>query len=258
MSRANSVAFGKRDGMLNTECNGGRQSAGFIADDGKLWFPTMGGVVVIDPEAASVNPLAPPVVIESVTLERGLIDFSFQPGGVTVAPGQRDLEINYTGLSLLKSEQVKFKYRLEGLDADWVDVGTRRVVYFPYLPPGNYTFRVIAANSDGVWNNEGAELSIVLKHSRATEALLAVLREEEFITLTIRDNGVGFAAIQGEARHAGSGERKAADDSDSRPAHAGGFGMIGMAERVRMLGGVFSLESAPNQGTAITIKFPVQ
>jgi len=255
ISRVSSVAFGKQDGMLNTECNGGRQPAGLVSDDGRLWFPTMGGVAVIDPESAQPNSPPPPVLIESITLERGSVDFR---NGIAVAPGQRDLEINYTGLSLLKSEQVKFKYRLEGLDADWVDVGTRRVVYFPYLPPGNYTFRVIAANSDGVWNNEGAELSIVLKHSRATEALLAVLREEEFITLTIRDNGVGFAAIQGEARHAGSGERKAADDSDSRPAHAGGFGMIGMAERVRMLGGVFSLESAPNQGTAITIKFPVQ
>jgi signal transduction histidine kinase len=79
---------------------------------------------------------------------------------VTVAPGQRGLEINYTGLSLLKSEQVQFKYRLEGLDAEWVDVGTRRVANFPYLPPGGYRFRVIAANSDGVWNNEGAALDI--------------------------------------------------------------------------------------------------
>ncbi len=122
-------------------------TAGLVADDGRLWFPTMGGVVVIDPEAAQVNSLAPLVMIESVRLERGPLDFS---RGVALAPGQRDLEINYTGLSLIKSEQVKFKYRLEGLDPDWVDAGTRRVVYFPYLPPGSYRFRVIAANSDGV------------------------------------------------------------------------------------------------------------
>ncbi|MGH9840220.1 MAG: ligand-binding sensor domain-containing protein [Blastocatellia bacterium] len=157
IARASSVAFGKRDGMINTECNGGRQSAGFIAEDGKLWFPTMGGVVVIDPEAATVNPLPPPVVIESVTLERGLIDFSH---GVTVAPGQRDLEIAYTGLSLINSEQVKFKYKLEGLDTDWVEAGTRRVAYFPNLSPGSYSFNVLAANSDGVWNNVGASVRI--------------------------------------------------------------------------------------------------
>ena len=89
--------------MLNSECNGGRQPAGFVAQDGQLWFPTMGGVVVIDPEAAPVNPLPPPVMIESVRLERGPVDFS---QGVTVAPGQRDLEIAYTGLSLIKPEQV--------------------------------------------------------------------------------------------------------------------------------------------------------
>ncbi|MEK7831091.1 MAG: two-component regulator propeller domain-containing protein, partial [Acidobacteriota bacterium] len=165
LARVSSVAFGKRDGMLNTECNGGRQAAGFVAQDGKLWFPTMAGVVVIDPEAAPVNPLPPPVVIESVTLERDPVDFSFQlsgRGGVTVAPGQRDLEISYTGLSFIRSEQVKFKYKLEGLDTDWVDVGTRRVAYFPYLSPGSYTFRISAANSDGVWNENGASLRIVV------------------------------------------------------------------------------------------------
>ncbi len=121
-----------------------------------MGLATTGGVAVVDPAAAQAN-LQPPVKIESITLERGLVDFR---NGVTVAPGQRDLEINYTGLSLLKSEQVKFKYKLEGLDADWVDVGTRRVACFPYLPPGNYTFRVIAANSDGIWNNEGAARDI--------------------------------------------------------------------------------------------------
>ena len=157
IARASSVAFGKRDGMLNTECNGGRQAAGFVAEDGKLWFPTMAGVAVIDPEAAPVNPLPPPVVIESVTLERRLVDFSH---GVTVAPGQRDLEIAYTGLSLIRSEQVKFKYKLEGLDTDWVEAGTRRVAYFPNLPPGDYNFHVLAANSDGVWNSAGARIRV--------------------------------------------------------------------------------------------------
>jgi signal transduction histidine kinase/ligand-binding sensor domain-containing protein len=160
IARVNSVAFGKQDGMLNSECNGGRQPAGFIAEDGKLWFPTMGGVVVIDPEAAKVNSLAPPVVIESVRLERDQLDFG---NGVTIQPGRRDLEIAYTGLSFIKPEQVKFKYKLEGLDMDWVDVGTRRVAYFPNLSPGSYTFRVIAANSDGVWNGGGAAVRILVE-----------------------------------------------------------------------------------------------
>ena len=160
VSRINSVAFGKDDGMLNSECNGGRQPAGFVAEDGKLWFPTMDGVVVIDPDAAQVNSLPPPVLIESVRLGRNPVDFG---PGVTVAPGRRDLEIAYAGLSFIKPEQVNFKYRMEGLDTEWVDAGTRRVAYFPYLSPGSYTFRVIAANSDGVWNNEGKALRILVE-----------------------------------------------------------------------------------------------
>ena len=160
ISRINSVAYGKRDGMLNSECNGGRLPAGIIARDGKFWFPTQDGVAVINPEAIYVNPEPPPVLIESVTLEHNPVDFQH---GITVQPGQRGLEISYTGLSYIKSDQIRFKYKLEGMDAEWIDAGTRRVAYFPYPPPGNYTFRVIAANSDGVWNNTGASINLVVR-----------------------------------------------------------------------------------------------
>lgn len=160
ISRINSVAYGKQDGMLNVECNGGRLPAGIIARDGKFWFPTQEGVAVVDPEAARVNPQAPPVLVESVTLERAPVEFR---GGVTVQPGQRDLEISYTGLSYVKPEQVRFRYRLDGLREEWVEAGTRRTAYFPYLPPGSYTFRVIAANSDGVWNDVGASIPVVVR-----------------------------------------------------------------------------------------------
>jgi signal transduction histidine kinase len=100
------------------------------------------------------------VLIESVTLEREPIDFR---RGVTIEPGHRGLEISYTGLSYIKSDQIKFKYKLEGLDDEWVDAGTRRVAYFPYLPPGGYRFRVVAANSDGVWNNEEAAIDLMVR-----------------------------------------------------------------------------------------------
>jgi len=158
-ARINSVAYGKHDGMLNIECNGGRQPAGIIARDGRFWFPTQEGVALVDPEAVYVNPHAPSVLIESVTLERDPTDFQ---RGVTIQPGQRGLEIGYTGLSFIHSEQIKFKYKLEGLETDWVDAGTRRVAYYPYLPPGSYRFRVIAANSDGVWNNGGTSIDVIV------------------------------------------------------------------------------------------------
>jgi signal transduction histidine kinase/ligand-binding sensor domain-containing protein len=160
VARINSVAYGKQDGMRNVECNGGRLPAGVKARDGRLWFPTQEGVAVVDPEAVYVNPQAPPVLIEGVTLERNLVDFQ---RGVTIEPGQRDLEISYTGLSYIKSDQLRFRYRLEGLDDDWIDAGTRRAAYFPYLPPGSYTFRVIAANSDGVWNDRGAYVNVIVR-----------------------------------------------------------------------------------------------
>ena len=68
---------------------------------------------------------------------------------IELSPGQNNLEINYTGLSFINSERVRFKYKFEGLEPDWNEVGTRRTAYYSYLPPGEYTFRVIAANRDG-------------------------------------------------------------------------------------------------------------
>jgi signal transduction histidine kinase/ligand-binding sensor domain-containing protein len=155
----NCITYGKQDGMLNTECNGGRQPAGIIARDGKMWFPTMDGVVVIDPEAVNDNPLPPPVEIETVALDRDNVAFG---NGVQIQPSQTSLEISYTALSLVKSELLRFRYKLEGLGDDWIEAGTRRTAYFSYLPPGAYTFRVIAANADGVWNNAGKTLRIVV------------------------------------------------------------------------------------------------
>ena len=152
-------SYGKQDGLLNIECNGGRQPAGYKMRDGKLWFPTQNGLAVVDPEAISINPQPPPVVIENCVLQGETVDFL---NDVEIRPGKENLEIHYTGLSFVKPEQVRFKYKLEGLDSDWVDAGTRRVAYYSHLPPGHYTFRVLAGNSDGVWNMTGASLSTVV------------------------------------------------------------------------------------------------
>ena len=182
-----STAFGKSDGMLSTECNGGRQPAGLKTKDGKLWFPTQDGVAIVDPNSVAFNPLPPPVVIESVRIDgKSEVGFAVKNGITTqtensnassnklqppatadgsdieMQPGQENLEIEYTGLSFIKPEQIRFRYKLEGLDKDWTDAGERRTAYFPYLPPGNYTFRVAAANSDNVWNEQGTSIKIVV------------------------------------------------------------------------------------------------
>lgn len=138
IARISSVGYGTQDGMLSTECNGGRQPASITDRDGRIWFPTQDGVVVVDPANETDNPLPPSVVIESATVERQVADIR---NGLTVAPGLKNIEINFAGISLIKSEQVKFRYRLEGHDADWVDAGTRRTAYYSSLPPGQYLSR---------------------------------------------------------------------------------------------------------------------
>ncbi len=159
LARIDATAYGAADGMLSTECNGGRYPSAIKARDGRLWFPTLNGVAVVDPEAISFNPMPPLVVVESVRLDRAALDFH-QP--IAIQPGQAQLEIEYAGLSFIKPEHVRFRYRLEGLDKDWIEAGNRRVAYFSHLPAGNYTFHVIAANSDGVWNETGARLAVTV------------------------------------------------------------------------------------------------
>ena len=159
LARIDATSYGEADGMLSTECNGGRYPSALKSRDGRLWFPTLNGVAVVDPEAVSFNPEPPPVVIESVTLDRDALDFRHP---IAVYPGQAQLEIAYAGLSFIKPEHVRFKYRMEGLDKNWVEADNRRVAYFSHLPAGSYTFHVIAANSDGVWNETGAKLSVTV------------------------------------------------------------------------------------------------
>jgi signal transduction histidine kinase/ligand-binding sensor domain-containing protein len=167
ISTVTAVAFGKSDGMENVECNGGRWPAGIKARDGKLWFPTMGGVAVIDPATVTTNAQPPPVVIEAARIDNHLVTtellssaLSNPAAALQLAPRQNNFEIQYTALSFINAENLKFRYKLEGQDPDWVEAGTRRTAYYSYLPPGDYTFRVIAANRDGVWNTAGQSLRI--------------------------------------------------------------------------------------------------
>lgn len=154
-----SKAYGKADGMFNRDCNGGRQPSGTKTRDGRLWFTTLTGVAVADPTAIRFNPLPPPVQIEGAMLDQTGVPLSQE---LRIQPGQNNLEIAFTALSFIKAEQVRFKYQLLGQDPNWIEAGTRRTANYSYLRPGQYTFKVLAANSDGVWNNEGAQLSVVV------------------------------------------------------------------------------------------------
>lgn len=158
-SSVHSISYGKADGMHNTECNGGQQPAGLRARDSRLWFPTIDGVVVVDPQAVAFNAQPPPVVIERILRDREELRAD---AAVHIYPDQKSLEIHYAGLSFIKPEHARFRYRIEGLDREWVEAGDRRVAFYSHLPAGEYLFRVIAANSDGVWNQEGAALKIIV------------------------------------------------------------------------------------------------
>ncbi len=156
-ARVSPVLFGAGDGMPTNETEGWIQWAGWHATDGKLWVPTIKGVAVIDPTVRHATP--PPVAVTEVLFDGTVISHG---AGITLPPGDGNLEIRYTALSYAAPEKVRFRYRLEGFEDAWVDAGDRRTAYFTHVPPGNYTFRVVAANDDGVWNSEGARLAMAL------------------------------------------------------------------------------------------------
>jgi PAS domain S-box-containing protein len=155
-----STAYGIADGMKASECNGGAQNAGYKTKDGRLWFPTIKGIVVVDPNNLKLNTLVPPVIIEQVFIDKSSIDLN-QP--TVLSAGSKSFEFQYTGLSLLAPKKVMFKYKLEGFDKDWVDAGTRRTAYYTNIPPGDYVFRVTVCNNDGIWNETGTIFRFYLK-----------------------------------------------------------------------------------------------
>jgi signal transduction histidine kinase len=147
------------DGLPTIECSGGFQPAGCRTPDGRLWFPTIKGLVSISPGEVMTNLLAPPVLIEKLLID-DLVTSNPIPDGssLQVPPGRHRIEFQYTGLSFVAPERVRFKCRLNGLDKEWLDLGNKRVVNYSYIPPGRYGFQVTACNNDGIWNETGAQL----------------------------------------------------------------------------------------------------
>lgn len=177
-----STVFGRGDGLAALECNGGNQPAGIAMPDGTLWFPTQGGVAIIDPRAVPTNDREPPVLIEAFHLQGDAMGFR---DGVTAPPERSSFEVRYTAPSFIRPEQLRFRYRLVGLDEDWIDAGERRSATYYRVPPGAYEFQVMAANSDGVWSRDSARVSIVV---------LAPLWRSPWVLA-----GIGLALVAGVA-----------------------------------------------------------
>ncbi|MET0717562.1 MAG: triple tyrosine motif-containing protein, partial [Pseudoxanthomonas sp.] len=153
------TVFGKADGMKSAETTGGTHPSAWRARDGRLWFPTNRGVVVVDPSQPSFPVTAPRARIEEMFADEARID---SLKGVSLPAGTRRLEIHYTAPNLSSPERTQFRYRLDGFDDEWVQGGTQRVANYTNLSPGHYSFRVSARIENGDWDPQEATLGFDL------------------------------------------------------------------------------------------------
>ncbi|MCX6872801.1 MAG: triple tyrosine motif-containing protein [Verrucomicrobia bacterium] len=177
-TRVWSVAYGRNDGLSRLQASYDAWPGAARGTDGRLWFAMQSGVAVVNPGDLKENPESPPVVIERVSVN-GKTVAAYGAGGLPkplaasaplelsqgtahlrLSPGQRRVEFFFTAPVFTKPEIIGFKYRLFGLDTDWVDGGVLRSATYAQVPPGHYRFQVRACNSDGVWNETGAALDL--------------------------------------------------------------------------------------------------
>jgi len=152
--------YGIKDGMRTEECNAGLQPSALKSREGLFYFPTMEGVVVVDPKNIKINKVIPPVSIEEISLDNKIYK---KPFPLNFEAGTKRIKFSFTLLSFMFPQENKFKYILEGYDKEWIDNGGRREAYYMNIPPKKYVFKVIGCNSDGIWNEEGASLSFYIK-----------------------------------------------------------------------------------------------
>jgi ligand-binding sensor domain-containing protein/serine phosphatase RsbU (regulator of sigma subunit) len=152
----NFIVYDKHDGMAQSECTGATSS--LRAANGALYFPNLGGVVMINPQDIPTNNVKPPVYTEDVTIDYDHYDMT--DSVLRIEAGKQRFVIDYTALSYIAPLKIKFKYKLEGFDKQWLDAHGERKAVYTNIAPGNYKFRVIASNNDGLWNDKGATLNI--------------------------------------------------------------------------------------------------
>jgi signal transduction histidine kinase len=151
-------SFDMRDGLPSPATD---SAAGFlrVADDGRVWISTTEGLAWIDPKHLVRNKLAAPASVRTVIANGRRFS---APRGLLLTADTSNLEIDYAALSLAEPSRVQFRYKLDGVDSNWVDPGVRRQAFYTKLGPGNYTFHIIASNNDGVWNRTGANLAFTI------------------------------------------------------------------------------------------------
>ncbi|MEL7835281.1 two-component regulator propeller domain-containing protein [Fodinibius sp. Rm-B-1B1-1] len=157
--KINSVGYNETDGLRSREFNGGVQQSGIKAQDGSLWFSSQGGVVTFDPSSFPRDSFFPRAIIKGVISEDESI--RIENDSLTLNANQRNFEIDFTGFSYRDPESIRFKYRLKGFDNDWT-IGTNRTAYYTNIPPGDYTFEVIASTNNKNWSQNPASLAITV------------------------------------------------------------------------------------------------
>ncbi|MEP6662643.1 MAG: two-component regulator propeller domain-containing protein [Verrucomicrobiota bacterium] len=165
VSSVSCFSLGKEEGIMGFQKEVTAKPSGWKSADGKIWFPGVRGLAVIDPLFnLKKNEKVPPIFIEDVFVDKKKMRSTTSEKGfsVHVPPNHGELEIRYTALSLQAPEKNRFRYMLEGVDSEWSDAGTRRVAYYNHISPGHYRFHVVGCNNDGVWNEQGASLDIYL------------------------------------------------------------------------------------------------
>lgn len=149
------VLFGTADGMKSSETNSSSQPAGWRARDGRLWFPTIRGLTVVDPARVFLSDKPPLARVEQLIADESDKDLD---SPLRLAPGTRRLEIRYTAPNLSSPERTRFRYRLDGFDEQWVMGTTQRAAQYTNLPPGHYAFHVIASADNGRWATDTDKL----------------------------------------------------------------------------------------------------
>lgn len=150
------------DGLSSRECIGGYQPAGWLAQDGSLWFPTGAGIARVRPELVDRPAVTPPIFLQSSRVN-GVLQNAPGNAPLTPAPGRARLEFRYVGLGFSAPEKITYRVRLAGLDDTWRELGNQRVAAFEAVPPGKYTFEVIAVNGDGLRSLTPASVAILIK-----------------------------------------------------------------------------------------------
>jgi signal transduction histidine kinase/ligand-binding sensor domain-containing protein len=159
--------YDKADGLPTRECTRGSQPGPCRTSDGRLWFPTTKGLASVNPTQLQPNTNPPPVLIRAVLVDGHLQNtnpLQTRPlGTLIIPPGKERLEVHYVSLNLGAPDRARFKYRLEGHETAWTEVGNLRVARYSKLPPGQYRFQVTACNEDGLWNPTGTTLAITVQ-----------------------------------------------------------------------------------------------